>query len=282
MEEGLALDDELFEQAELLERELIDDYVRKDLGESEMQAFEANYLRGARRREKVNSAEILWRIANEQQTKVFAPGPRSSRSLWEMLTAWKLITGVAVILLGYGLVYYALNSGKLTVELGTRPPDSAEPYFQVGKSDEPEPLNNTVVSMAAENENVVVPNENIAKPNPKRPGSTSTVPSAIATFTLSPGALRNEGEQAIKIVSNTTAVDLRLAPAKDAPKYQAYSVTLKTADGETILSDPRVRSPRLRVAANKLENRTYIVFVEGLTAAGTSEPVAEYTFRVRR
>jgi len=44
---------------------------------------------------------------------------------------------------------------------------------------------------------------------------------------------------------------------------------------------PNVRSLNLRLPAKNLEDRTYIIFLEGLTASG-SEPVAEYTFRVRR
>lgn len=199
-----------------------------------------------------------------------------------MLKTWKFITGLAVILFVWGSIAVALYSGRLRIEKLDKGEDSGGPFLSVGKSDVPEPVNNAVASTAGENVSVTGSNENIAKPNPKRPVSTDALPSAVATFTLSPGALRNEGEQAIEIVSKTMTADLRLAPAKDAPKYPAYSVTLKTADGETILTDPRVRSPRLRVPVNKLENRTYIVFVEGLTDAGTSEPVAEYTFRVRR
>ena len=282
MEEELALDGELFEQAQFVERELIDDYIRRDLGESEMEAFEGNYLRSERRREKVASAENLWRIANEQQTKGFAPRRRSTRSVWEMLTAWKFITGVAVVLFAWGLIAVALYTGRLRIERADKPEDSGGPFVTVNKTDVPEPVNSVVTSTTGENVNVTVLKENIPKPGPKPPVSTSTLPSAVATFTLSPGTLRNEGEQAINIISNTTTVDLRLTPAKDAAKYPAYSVTLKNADGETVLFNPRVRSPRLRVPANKLENRTYIIFVEGLTGAGASEPVAEYTFRVRR
>jgi hypothetical protein len=280
-EEEIALDEGLFEQAQLAERELIDDYLRGDLGESELNAFKANYLRSERRREKVAFAESLWGVANEQQTKVFVPGPNSFKSPWKALTTWKFITGAAVVLFAWGLIAVALYSGRLRIERAASPEGSGGPFFGVEKSDVPQPVNNAV---ATTGENVIVTpvNENIAKPSPKRPASTGTIPAAIATFTLSPGALRNEGEQSIKIASNATTVDLRLSPANDAPKYPTYSATLKTADGETILSDPLGQSMRLRVPANKLENRTYIILVEGMTAAGTSEPVAEYTFRVRR
>ena len=281
-EEEIALDEDLFEQARLAERELIDDYVRRNLSESDALAFEANYVNSERRREKVISSASLWRVANEQQTKVLAPSSDFSKSLWDVLTNWKFITGFAATLIIFGVVFMELKSGGLSVEVAQCPERSAGPLVKLDRTEEPAPDTNQLASPVSESANVNVLNVNIAKASPKRPTSTAPLPSSIATFTLLPGALRDEGEQAIQVPPNAKTVDLRLTPTKDAPKYPAYSVIIKTADGETIFTAPNSPSPLVRVPAKKLQNRTYIAFLQGLTNSNTSEAVAEYTFRVRR
>jgi hypothetical protein len=257
---------------------LIDDYIRHDLSESEREAFETNFLQSESRREKVASAASLWRVANEQQTKVLAPGSDSADSLWDILTSWKVIGGFAALLFVCGLVYVGFRSGT-SVE-PARVGKTPETLVSVGKTVEPAADTSAVTSPVSDTANVNVVTAKIPTGNATSP-APSPRPVALATFTLSPGALRDEGEQSINIPANASSVDLRLVPAKNAPKYGAYSITLKTADGETIRSLPEVRSLKLRLSAKNLENRTYIVFLEGLTASGSSEPVAEYTFRVR-
>ena len=97
-----------------------------------------------------------------------------------------------------------------------------------------------------------------------------------------PGTLRSEGEQFIKVSPKTDKINLRLTLPKDAAQYQTYRAILKTADGDTVFTEPNLKSLNLALAAGKLRNQTYMVFLEGQNAQNPAESVAEYTFRIRR
>lgn len=291
LEQDTAVDPVSFEKAQIFESELIDEYLRDDLSASDRKAFRTSYLRGDGRREKLASSASLWSVANEQQTRVFAGGQKTSPKIWRLLSGWPAFAGFAAIVFFGTLVYVAFKSG-LKVEVSEfRNPD--QPIIGITKTEEPQansaiepqsnnaaqqPPNNAAGTNTADNSNFP-PRDNTVKDKPKEKGTLSP---AVASFSVLPGALRDEGEQSIKITPKTRSIDLRMTPPTDASKYRSYSVTVKTADGETVFAAPNLGSLRFTVPASKLENRTYIIFLEGLNTQNTPESVAEYTFRVRR
>ena len=129
---------------------------------------------------------------------------------------------------------------------------------------------------------------NTSNTNKIKPTATPTpqpiapVEPIIATFTLFPGTLRSNGEQFVKIPTNTAKATFRLNLPKDAAKYESYSITIKNSNNETIFTNPNQKLPNLTIPAAKLENDTYIIFLEGNTPQKPSESIAEYTFRVSR
>lgn len=286
-EEEIAVSEELTEQAHIVESELVDDYLRDNLSASDGELFEAIYLTTEARREKLRLANSLWKIANEKKTNeiIIAKTPNSFWQNWNALRV--AFAGFAAILLVGAFVFWWLNSrGK------------EEIVRQENTNQTPAPK--------AENQNIqLIENANVANQNANTstnsnsqknknasptsaPKTTPTLkpvePSAptLASFILLPGTLRDEGEQFIKISPNTTKINLRLNLPKDANKYQTYTATVKTADGETVFTMPNLKSLNLTLPAKKLENRTYIIFLEGQNAQNPAESVAEYSFRVRR
>lgn len=281
LEQDTAVDPVSFEKAQIFESELIDEYLRDDLSASDRKAFRTSYLRGDGRREKLASSASLWRVANEQEVKALV-GSETPTLLWRMLNDWRVaFSSLAVaMLLIVGLVYLGIKSG-VKVEVGQQW-NGSKPLIGMTENRDTEPTNNAVVVISAEHSeppNRIVLPKDTPKEMPSASGSSAPT---LASFTLLPGALRDEGEQFIKIAPKTRNVSLRLSPPKDAPKYPAYSAVIKTADGETIYNAPTLKSLRLILPANKLENRTHIIFLEGRNTQNTFEPVAEYTFRVRR
>ena len=107
-------------------------------------------------------------------------------------------------------------------------------------------------------------------------------PITFATFILRPGTLRSEGEQGIKLSADIKTVSFKLQLPPDAAKYEKFSATLKTADGETVTNVANINSLNLNLPAGKLQSRTYILTLDGENAGNPSESVTEYTFRVRR
>ena len=61
LEEECAADAELTEQAQIVESELADDYLRGSLSANERRLFEENYLTTDARQEKLRLAGILWK-----------------------------------------------------------------------------------------------------------------------------------------------------------------------------------------------------------------------------
>ena len=66
LEEELAANAELTEQAQIVEAELADEYLRGNLSAAQCRSFEENYLTTSARREKLRLAENLWRVAAEE------------------------------------------------------------------------------------------------------------------------------------------------------------------------------------------------------------------------
>ena len=283
-EEEIALDEKLTEAAQIVESELVDDYLRGKLSASDRELFGAIYLTTEARREKLSLAKSLWRVANEQKVSEIVAA-ETSLSFWQTWNAWRVaFAGVAAITLVGAFVFLWLNSRDkgeivqqqnsnqlLTLKAENRNTQPIENVNSVNR--------NVNTSNLQQNKNVAptpAPKTTPMPPPMKRPAPT------LASFTLLPGTLRDEGEQFIKIAPTAQKINLRLNLPKDATKYQTYSVVLKTADGETVFTAPNLKSLNLTLPAKKLENRTYIIFLEAQNAQNTPESVAEYTFRVRR
>lgn len=291
LEEELAADAELTERASVVEAELADEYLRGALSAAERRSFEENYLTTEARRRKLRSAEMLWKIAAENRTAAESAAP----AFWKNISArYRILifSGLAAAVLFGGFVLIRLNSDK-----------NSEIVRQVNVNQSPNfnALNQTVettvnINAVSRDSNLSPTNSDSQKnalnaaPKPTVAPATKPTPKPIAppaptlaTFVLAPGTLRSEGEQFIKIPPQIDKISLRLTPPKDAAKYQTYRAVLQTADGATVFTAPNLKSLNLSLAAENLQNRTYIVFLEGQNPTGEpAEPVAEYTFRVRR
>ncbi len=283
-EEEIALDEELTERAQIVEGELLDDYLRGNLSASDGELFEAIYLMTEARREKLSLAKSLWRVADEQKSAEIIAA-ESSPSVWQIWNAWRVaFAGAAAILLFGAFVFLWLNL-RDKEEIAEQQ-NSNKPLIVLIENRNTPPIENVNSASQNVNNSNLRQNKN-APPTPAPKATPTPTPMkqsapTLASFTLLPGTLRDEGEQFIKIAPNTQKINLRLNPPKDAAKYQTYSAVLKTADGETVFTAPNLKSLNLTLPAKKLENRTYIIFLEGQKAQNTPESVAEYTFRVRR
>ncbi len=285
-EEEIALNENLTEAAQIAESELIDDYLRGVLSGSDRELFGTIYLNTEARREKLFLAESLWRVANERQASEIIAAENSS---WQTWNVWRFaVAGAAILLIG-AFVFFWLNFGdKVEIAEQQNSNQSAAPKAENRNAqliENVNAVNQNVNSVNRTVNNSIQQNKNAAPtPAPKTTLTPPTKPPAptLASFTLSPGTLRDEGEQSIKISPTAQKIRLRLNLPGDAAKYQTYSAVLKTADGETVFAASNLKSPNLTLPANKLENRTYMIFLEGQSSKDTPEPVAEYTFRVRR
>ncbi len=267
---------ELTEHARMIESELLEAYLRGGLSADESRLFEKNYLITEARRQKLRFAQVLQQNINSQ-TDEFVP----QISFWEKLFAFKQlkIAFAAIILIGFSAAMFWLlkSDSKKETEIVEQKNTAPTPTPKIENQRieiSPTPANNTQKTNNSPVNKPLKEPSPTAMPKPAQP--------IFASFTLLPGALRNEGEQFIKLLPNTNKVNLRLSLPKEAAKYDTYSISVKNANGETVFSAENSKSTALTVPAAKLENDVYIIFLKGNNPQKNAESIAEYTFRVSR
>lgn len=299
-EEKYAVSAELTEQVQMVESELADDYLRGILSPSEIHLFEANYLITEARHEKVRLAASLWKIAGEYKESENQIAAVAQSSFWQTIfgvpKSFQIaFAGLAFLLIFGGITFYLLTlNGKQEV---TELQDTNQSSVPTIENKNNQAAQNAVVEdkspiIDSTNLSVKVKENNKQKSlqqtlTPERhpqsvPKKVEKTTSTLAVFVLFSGTLRDDGEQFITIPANAKKVNLQLNLPENTNEYQVYRATLKTADGDTIFTSPNLKLRSLILSAEKLENRTYIIFLDGQNQQNEPESIAEYTFRVRR
>ncbi len=309
-EENCAAGAELTEQAQMIERELADDYLRGNLSPAEVHLFETNYLITEARRKKLRVAEGLWKIAGDQKAEKNLTATASPSSFWQIVFGPRYrfqfsLTGLFLLFVFGASAFYwmTLNVGKneiAEVKIANQAaPKIESPVIQNEAANNQNPKAdavNSVIQNKEADKNSALPQKKSTPdlPQKKSTPETKTIPTpkiseqplpkapSFATFLLSSGTLRDEGEQSITIDRNIKSVNLLLKLPAEARAYKTYRVVLKTADGDTVYTSPNLKSLSFSFPAEKLENRTYLIFLEGQNPPSDFESITEYTFRVRR
>jgi hypothetical protein len=296
-----ASDAQLTEQAQMVERELIDDYLRANLPAPDRGLFQTNYLITGARHDKLQNAAHLWKIAEESAAPVerAAPSP-----FWQTLfvrnRAFQL--SLVCLLLLFALCAVAFYRQTLSVDKmqvaevrdTNQVPETEDPPVQTSGNQtiENPPADNPIQksvsrdTTAQNKEREKVSNspaknqpeiKTISAPKIVKPATTN-----LATFVLLAGSLRSEGEQTVVIAPNVQTLNLLLSPSGVANNYKIYRAVVKTANEETIFTSPNLNALSFKIPADKLQNRTYIISLEGWNSKQEFDSIADYTIRVRR
>ena len=265
IEEQLFRDEHYFAQLQLIEDQLVDDYVCEALPPAQRQQFETGYLISARRRQKLQLAQEL--------KKTLATLPEN-RAVQERITRWQaalafwpkpvwraglMATALVLLLIGS---WFVMQSGR------TSPPvpiiaNVAAPPPQPTESPRPTP-----------------------QPAPATIHSTAPprIPATIVSV-LSPGLLRDDTAATPKIVITTqvTSVTLQLKYQPN-PAYSTYRAVLETVAGKPLFTrdnlKPTPQFLRLTIPAQTLATNDYVLNLSGKNAQGEYEEVNDYSFRV--
>ncbi len=293
---------ESIEQAQVVEGELADDYLRGNLSAADASLFETNYLITEARREKLRVAEGLWKIASEPKTQTVAV---SAVSFWQSMfgkrKAFQFAFGGLILLLVFGALAFYL----LTLNVDKNDVAEVKDANQTPKNETPviqNPDNQMLQNSETENENPKTVSTNSAAQNKEadknsnspqknqpeiKPISTPKIsePNKFAPamiVKLLPGSLRNEGEQFVTIAPGVKNLQLLLSPSGAPNNYKIYRAVVKTPEDGIIFTSPNLKALSFTLPAEKLENRTYIISLEGQNPQREFESIADYTFRVRR
>lgn len=254
----------IFELAEQVESELVDDYVIGRLSSADQKLFESQYLVTEARRAKVAEAQMLVRAAAEfgEEARL---GANTSWFGWVSANKFALPTAVTVLIAAAFFAYVALRREAPTEIAKIEPPVRIEPVEEIVL---PAPTAPTDVSKPANSDS----------------GKTSKK-FTPATISLSPRNFRNRGRE-IVILKDDTCVPflIKLEAEPGARVFSNYSVRIETPEGVLIPSSTTIVNKNkaaitVSVAAN-FEAGSYIIYLTGFNRDSELEPVGEYAFRV--
>jgi hypothetical protein len=303
LDEMTFTDPDFAEELTAAEKDLIDAYVNGELNGEDLLNFESYYLATPLRRKKVTFARALNDFTAEKEAaSPFVPVRMAITEQAE--TGWlrNLLAGrmpifgtaaafAAILLLLFGafLVFNGLRDRPGNDIAGLTNADGRNGSNTISIEPTPFPTQSVTPINANVPDNTAVTPTPLVRttPTPERTPKpeTPTAP-VIATFFLPP-PLRGAGELVnVKLAPKTEFADFSIG--LETNDFASYRIELRgAADGRQIWQSGSVRSRggkslNVRVPARVLKEQIYSFTVQGNSAAGTSETVGDYSFRVIR
>lgn len=311
LEDAFFADNALFEQLEIAENDLADDYARGNLTVSQREKFEAVFLNSPARRRKTAVSTLLYEAAEkmpdaaglaetnqnvEREKFVIAARPGWRQTIESFFRAPQLIAGFAALLVllgGAWLVWRtAQPSENLIAEQKT--PALAGDHSPAAANDSPNPASSEKPAISLENSNNVIQRNGVpaSTPEPKispTPAVKVRQPPVYAVLALAAGGVREGGEtKTLALSDNTTAARLRLA--FDEGDFSRYNAVVRTVEGKEIWrgaakvvkSRTGLHSATIEIPGIQLSAGDFLVTLSGAGKTGVFETIEEYYFTVKR
>lgn len=311
----LSFTDESFvEQMNVVEKDLIDDYVNGELLGEQLKQFETYYLASPMRREKVEFAKLFQVFAEKEKSeensneKILAENKSKNVSsdsfnIFDVFRNPKLLMQmgfVSILLLVVGLVIWLLvnNYQPKNSEIVKKTPT---PQIKITPKQLPtqqstkESLTNTNEVVTQTPTPKVLPTEEKTvepKPNATLPKKTptqtpNTLPRiTVATFTLTPQMRGTNQLKRLAISPQTKTIAMRLQLEFD--EFLTYTTSLvDQSSGKTLWQSSLLKSDKsgeniainIQFPAKLLQNKIYTIKVSGINKEGKSESFGNYPFQ---
>lgn len=304
VEDEFFANDSHFEELEMAEEELIDDYVRDELSPLERRQFETKLLTSQRIIDRINFARALARKAGEQPQSApdrddFTPFLAKQKTKW-----WQGVFGqpvvfpaalaacVALLLIGGGIFFFSWRQLRIESE---RLAAEREQLQKQKESTEKQLLDQQIKNeqMAAavqkELETLEERRRLDAGQKVRNQSNTGGLSGTIVSLVLSPGLVRDSNaQQQATIGAGVATVQLELLMQSN--DYRSYRVTITDALGRTVVTRSGLTSRRtatgfvvgLSIPAKNLSSANYVVTVRGRLPNGSFEDVEDYVFRISK
>jgi hypothetical protein len=302
-EQQVEIEDRAFADKEYLasitavENDLIDEYVRQELSETDRRKFESGFLASAERRKRVEFAKALSRMsAVPEKTVVHQPVSWSWReSLYAFISglnpAARFALLAAMLLLLVGSAWLLTETLRLRRQLTqlqaeNQSRQSLEQQIEAERKRNEElnaRLNQEKQQREQSDESLRQLSETADQTNPPpRP--------VIASLTLLPGLSRGGGDKP-SLVMPADARLVRLNIGIDPEEqYKTFAVELRTAAGRQVWtkenlgarSRGKVRAIGLTLPASVLKTGEYELRLSGLKDGGEAEDIGFYYFDVKK
>jgi len=292
--EQAALEERFFEDGEILsemravEQDLVDAYVRGQLGPDEKSVFESHYLSVHRHAERVAFASDLLRLADAEPDLTPHPGSTESReSFWRKWLslfqtpkfAMSAALAMIVILVVSGLLLFR-ELARWRQELAkSQAARSAQEEKLRALEQEIAKGRANAAQLAAELERL---RQQSARP------TESAAPATIFSFLLLTTTRDQAEQQTLRLAPN--AAQVRLQMKIRAGKYKSYRVRIDPVDGGNTWESASVRARSagitttlsVLVPARNLPPGDYNLELSGIDASGAAESIENYSFRISR
>jgi hypothetical protein len=310
MEEAFFADDSKFAELEVAEDELIDAYVREDLSSEEQRQFVSKLRNSRRLIERVHFARALAERAPhsvapqhegsiQTDSSIRQHAPKTEVRWWEGVFGQQPALRVAfaacvVVILVGGLIlvtgWLRLRSESERINSERAALRQQVEALDQQLSDQQARTDQLTANLQRERDQRAEDKKLIEKllRGLGRETRVQSILAAAASILLRPGSLRSAGDRPeLALGPNTSTAQLKLALENN--NYRRYSVTIRTADGDVVYRQKRLRTHKsgsgelliFSMPARLLSpGDDYGVSANGVTSSGTVEPVSDYAFRV--
>jgi hypothetical protein len=305
LEERLMTDNAYFEELQMVEDDLVDEYVREDLSSREKDRFDHHFLCTPERQRKLRFANALRSYIEsagapesaERERREKVPSP-----FWQWFgaplrapaSALRTSMAAALLLLVFGGMWLLVGNWRLQNRLNDALGEQA--LLQEKEQD----LLRQVAAERTRGEELTEDlqreqslreslEQNIAFLRARTSAGAPEVaspPPTVASFLLTPGLLRGMGDMD-RVVLPTGADLIQLHLDLGVDDYESYRITLHEAEGDEIMSQAKLKAETiddrivvvLTLPTNVLRYADYHLRLSGQTAGGDFELVERYYFR---
>ena len=302
-EQQVEIEDRAFADKEYLafvtavENDLIDEYVRRELSETDRRKFESRFLASAERRKRVEFAKALARVpAAMERTVVSQPAQWTWRdSLYAFFVglnpAVKFATVGVMLTLVMGSVWLFSETVRLRGQLARLQSQNQTRQNELQQQVEAEHRRNEELNaqLSQEKQQREQSDESLRQLSETGDETTPAPRPVIASLTLLPGLSRGGGEKSsLVLADDTRVVRLQIGIDPDEP-YKTFAVDLRTSAGRQIWTREnlsaktrgRARAVTLTLPASALKPGDYELRLS-THEGGASEDIGFYYFTVKK
>jgi hypothetical protein len=292
--EQAALEERFFEDGEILsemravEQDLVDAYVRGQLGPDEKSVFESHYLSVSRHAERVAFAYDLLRLADAEPDLTPQTGSTESREpFWRKWLSLFQTPQLAISAAGAMIAILVVSGLLLFRERARWRQELAKSQAeQAAQKEKIRALEQEIAKGRVDAAQLAAELEQLRKQrlNPPEP----VTPATIFSFLLLTTTRNQAEEQTLRLAPNAARVRLqmkiraggyksyrvRIDPVDGGGAWESASVTARSAGITTTLS--------VLVPPRNLPPGDYNLELSGIDANGAAESIETYSFRVSR
>ena len=267
--------DESFEEVEHAEAELIDLYVSGALTPTQKEKFEQLYLNLPKSRQRIQFAEALRVKADEMSL----PEISSSSKKWPVAAKLLAAAMVAIALAGAWLI-------REFVELRAENKAAQQEIQKLKQSSgESQQQQSKIQELTKELDKARMQEDS----NPPEPIHGAKPQPSILAVVMTPGVVRDAA--GMKTLDVDPRIDfIRFELKLDRDPFNAYRISLQTAGGDELWGMGLLKPSNTVIGktivfdlpSSRVEQRDYVLLLQGKSAGTKFENVSAYPFRVRK